>query len=142
MSCSSHTQYDSKPRWTHMKRGHQPRETGHGRGRPKLAHRPARLGAMVDPLKLCKVMGRRPSMPCPGLRKKLFHIAMRSMRQSRNAHQLPCSSSFTLRANDYVKGPGHASQATSCLQTALLQQQGIVANILTFCSSPGGCSNG
>ena len=88
-----------------MQGGRQPRETGHGPSRPNLAHGPARLGALVDPLKLCKVMGRRPGMPCPRLRKELSHITMRSMRRSRNAHQLPCSSSFTLRANSFLASP-------------------------------------
>ena len=85
-----------------MQGGRQPRETGHEPGGPKLAHWPARLGALIDPLKLCKVMGRRPSMPCPRLRKEVFHVATRSMRHSRNAHQLPCSSSLTLRAYSYM----------------------------------------
>ena len=75
-----------------MQRWREPREPSHRSSGQPCTHGPARLSALVYPLKVCKLPRHWACMPRPGLCQKLLHIPRCSLRDSRDTHQLACVS--------------------------------------------------
>lgn len=86
----------------HMQRWREPREPGHRPSGQAHAHGPARLSALVYPLKVCKLARHWPWMPCPGLCQELLHIPRCSLGHSGDTHQLACRSSTISTPCSYV----------------------------------------